>query len=98
MTMKLRSWLNENDLTYEEFSKTLGISKNTLKNVGAGLRRPSEELMELIEKLTKGQVTPKEMIEFCREGPRKTKKKHRLKKYLKISRKKDETKKESSIE
>lgn len=63
--MKLKVYLAEVDMSLKDFAKKLGIHPNSLWMITKGLRNPSIELAENIERLTKGKVSAKELREIC---------------------------------
>jgi len=52
----LSAWLDENEVTREEFAAKLDVTRPYLDKLCRGDRRPSLEIALLVEKLTKGEV------------------------------------------
>ncbi len=60
--MDLKEYLDVHRITYKEFSERLGINRQSLQNVVYGNKKPSLDLAIKIEELTKGQITPRELL------------------------------------
>lgn len=58
--MKFKDWLEKNYVRITPISKVLGISRAYVYLIANGQRKPSTELMEKIQVLTKGKVKPKD--------------------------------------
>lgn len=61
--MKLKEYLRRHKIIYRTFAQELGITEQSLKTIMAGIRRPGLTLCIKIEKLTKGEITPHQLVE-----------------------------------
>jgi len=55
--MHIINWLLENNMTQQEFAKTLGVSHPAVTYWCQGLTRPSARHAEMITRLTRNEVT-----------------------------------------
>lgn len=60
--MKLKEYLSKHSIRYRPFAKDLGIAEQTLRSIMAGIRRPGLVLALKIEELTKGEITPQQLV------------------------------------
>jgi len=54
--MKLADYLKKNDLTHENFSKKVGVTRPVITQILGGKRNPSLKLVKRIEEETNGEV------------------------------------------
>lgn len=60
--MKLRDWLNENNVTQSSLAQSLGLNRSTISLILSGRHSPSSETMRGIARETDNQVTPNDFI------------------------------------
>jgi len=67
--MNIKKYFNnkkdDENVTLREIAYQIGISYNALYKVMYGLRMPHVSTCQKIEKATKGEVTVKDIIEYC---------------------------------
>ena len=54
--LSLAEWLEENNLTHEEFALMCGCTRDAVTRWASGSRAPSPKWLKVIERKTKGQV------------------------------------------
>lgn len=54
--LSLAEWLEENNLTHEEFAAMCGCTRTAVTRWASGSRAPSPKWLKIIERKTKGQV------------------------------------------
>ena len=62
--MNLRDYLHFNNLTIVEFADKIKIHPNYLSAIARGARLPSPLVAGMIEVMTNGEVTAKEVLEM----------------------------------
>jgi len=55
--MKLKDYIKEEEMTEQEFARSIGVSQPHINFIVRGKRNPSFELAKIIEEKTKGIVT-----------------------------------------
>ncbi len=60
--MKLRDYLNSQNLSISELARQLDYERAHISRVVNGSQRPSPKLARAIEKMTNGKVTAKELL------------------------------------
>jgi transcriptional regulator with XRE-family HTH domain len=63
MHMKLRDYLAEKNLTYEQFGFLIGVGKSQVCRWAIGSRVPSLQMSLAIEAATAGQVTARDFVD-----------------------------------
>ena len=71
MTMSLRDYLADKNLTSDEFAKIIGVEGATVRRYLDGSRLPRPEIQAMIEVKTGGLVTPNDLLRAWRQPPRK---------------------------
>jgi DNA-binding transcriptional regulator YiaG len=62
--MKLRAWLDRENVTAEAFGQRVDSSAHTVHAWCQGTRRPSKSKMPLIVRETRGAVTPNDFFDI----------------------------------
>ena len=70
--MKLEDYLKKNNLTHDDFSRKVGVTRPLITQIIGG-RNPSTALVKRIEEITNGEVTLNDL--FNPEAPSRLKKK-----------------------
>ncbi len=78
--MNVKKYLDEKRLTYREFAEKLGVSAQYLQNIAYGKRKPSLDLAVKIEELSNGKLTPRDLLHFFNNPPKKKPKRKYVKK------------------
>ena len=65
--MKLRQYLDQNNLSAAEFGRRIGVSRMTVIRYASGARKPEEQQMREIFRETKGSVTPNDFYGLADE-------------------------------
>ena len=60
--MKLAEYLNENDLTHEDFARKSGVSRPVISKICVNIQRASMEAAIRIHRATKGKVTFTDLV------------------------------------
>jgi len=60
--MKLKNWLQTNDLSTADFAAIIGVSQPTIYRYMNGVQYPSRKYLLAIKKHTGGQVTPNDFL------------------------------------
>ncbi len=55
--MKLRDYLTDNQLSYTDFARRIGVSRVSVMYYATGKKRPRAEVCQKIMEVTKGEVT-----------------------------------------
>jgi len=61
--MKLRVWLNNNNISVVMFADTIGVSRTAVYRYISGERRPDRERMRAITRATKNAVTANDFVD-----------------------------------
>lgn len=62
--MKLKEFLDKNNLSAYQFAQISGISRQNLSNYITGRKIPRSEHAKIIYKNTKGEITPNDFYAF----------------------------------
>lgn len=60
--MKLREYLNKNQITQQEFANSVGVARPFITLILSGKKNPSPHLMKIIEDVTNGEVTMQDLF------------------------------------
>lgn len=66
--MKIETYLKSKSMTHAEFAEVIGTSQPTVTRYVNGDRRPSIEMIDKIEKITKGKVKMRDWFKEVPEG------------------------------
>lgn len=83
--MNLKQYLDKKRLTYREFAEQLEIQPQSLQSIAYGRRKPSLDLAVKIEELSNGELTPKDLLDYFNNPPKKKPKRKYVKKRIEES-------------
>lgn len=66
--MYLPDYLESRQFLYKEFSNLIGVSVSTLSNYICKKRLPPLDIAIRIEDVTKGKVTPRDLLHWWEDG------------------------------
>ena len=67
--MPLAEWIRAQGFTQRAVARRLGVSPSTLSRLLKGERSPSASLMRRVYELTRGEVTPMDLVGLCAGPP-----------------------------
>lgn len=67
--MKLRAWLDQHDMTAEQFADCIRVSVHAVNAWCQGARRPSKSKMPMVIRATSGAVQPNDFFDVAAAEP-----------------------------